>query len=75
MGLGTIGWGFGETDGVPVVLVESQQGCLENQWGRLSMGMLQGVCGQQIYLWVSFDLEHFHNFNYENGDYRRRRLN
>ena len=36
MGLGTIGWGFSKTDGVPVGLVESQ-------WGRLSVGMLQGV--------------------------------
>ena len=36
MGLGTTGWGFSKTDGVPVGLVESQ-------WGRLSMGMLQGV--------------------------------
>ena len=43
MGLGTTGWGFSKTDGVPVELVESQWGCLESQWGRLSMGMLQGV--------------------------------
>ena len=43
MGLGTTGWGFSKTDGVPVGLVESQWGCLESQWGRLSMGMLQGV--------------------------------
>ena len=43
MGLGTIGWGFSKTDGVPVGLVESQWGCLESQWGRLSMEMLQGV--------------------------------
>ena len=36
MGLRTTEWGCSETDGVPVELVESQ-------WGRLSMGMLQGV--------------------------------
>ena len=22
-------------------------------------------CGQHNYLWISFDLEHFHNFNYK----------
>ena len=38
MGLETIGWGFRKTDGVPVGLVGSQ-------WGRPSMGMLQGVEG------------------------------
>ena len=43
MELGTIGWGFSKMDGVPVGLVESQWGCSESQWGRLSMGMLQGV--------------------------------
>ena len=36
MGLGATGWGFSKADGVSVGLVESQ-------WGRLSMGMLQGV--------------------------------
>ena len=36
MVLGTNGWGFSKTDGVPVGLVESQ-------WGRPSMGMLHGV--------------------------------
>ena len=43
MGLETIGWGFSKTDGVPVELVESQWDCLESHWGRLLMGMLQGV--------------------------------
>ena len=43
VGLGTIGWGFSKTDEVPVGLVECQWGCLESQWSRLSMGMLQGV--------------------------------
>ena len=33
MWLGTIGWGFSKTDGVPVGFVESQWGCLESQWG------------------------------------------
>ena len=35
MGLGTIGGGFSKTDGVPLELVE-------NQWGRVLMGILQG---------------------------------
>ena len=47
MGLGTIGWGFSKTDGIPVGLVESEWGCLESEWGRwgwgCAMGMLQGV--------------------------------
>ena len=43
MGLGTIGWGFSKTDGVPVGLVESQWGRSESQSGRPLMGMLQGV--------------------------------
>ena len=42
-GVGDLGWSFSKTDGVPVGLVESQWGCPESQWGRLSMGMLQGV--------------------------------
>ena len=43
MGFGTIGWRFSKTDGVPVGLAESQWGCPKSEWGRLSMGMLQGV--------------------------------
>ena len=42
MGLGTIGGGFSKMDGVPVELVESQWGCPESQWDRVSMGILQG---------------------------------
>ena len=42
-GVGVIGWGFSKTDGVPVGLVEGQWGFPESQWGRLSVGMLQGV--------------------------------
>ena len=51
MGLGTIGWGFSKTDGVPVGLVESQ-------WGRLSMGMLQGVgCYSRVKVALSSTFE------------------
>ena len=46
MGLEITRWGYSKTDGVPVGLVESQWSCLESQWGRLSMGMLQGVGGK-----------------------------